>query len=62
VSRKNQKLEKPLEYARIEFVATPAQKRAWEGAAKREGLSLSAWLVLAAERAVAAQGEGDTEW
>lgn len=44
------------DYARIEFVASPEQKAKWDSAARIMGVSLSAWMVLAADTAVNVQG------
>ena len=38
---------------RVEVRLTPAQREQWETAAAKEGTSIKAWLVAAAELAIA---------
>lgn len=56
VPKRNQSVGVPAaEYQQVNFVTTPEKKRVWQQAARRMGMSLSAWFVYLADRAVIEQ-------
>ncbi len=58
MSKRNQSVGvSAAEYQQVNFVTTPTKKRGWQRAAELSKMSLSAWLVLAADRAVIEQHE-----
>lgn len=54
--RKNQDIDTERQYARVAFVCTPDRKDLYVRAADEGGVSLSAWLVGVADKAVSLKG------